>query len=256
MKTIAALAHHTFLEAVRDKVLYLLLFFGLFAFGASRVLAPLALGEGRRITIDVGLAGLSLFGCLMTIFVGHQLIFREVERKTLYFVFARPIRRSSFVLGKYLGLVLTLACATASMGLLLVLVLAASRYEFGLALFQAFGLVFLELSIVAALAVLLASFTTPILAGLLTLAAYQVGHGSGDLFALLESSDGSGGARWLQAITWVVPRLDLYHDTWPVLTGAGFGPVHLALASAYAVIYASACLVLAGIILERRQLAL
>ena len=112
---IRALAWNTFLQAVRDRVLYLLLFFGLFVFGAARLLSPLALGEGRRITLDLGFASLSAFGCLIAIFVGHQLIFREVERKTLYFLFARPLSRSQFVWGKYLGLCLTLACSVVLM---------------------------------------------------------------------------------------------------------------------------------------------
>ena len=256
MRVIAALAYHTFLEAVRDKVLYLLLFFGLFVFVASRVLSPLALGEGRRITIDIGLTALSLFGCLMTIFVGHQLIFREIERKTLYFLFARPIERGAFVMGKYLGLLLTLACSIAAMGGLLALVLLLSGYEFGVALPQALGLIFLELSIVAALAVLLASFTSPVLAGLFTLAAYIVGHGSGDLFALLRSGKAAGAEGWVSAVTWIVPRLDLYHDAWPVLSMSTYSLESLALALGYAGIYAGTCLIVAALVLERRELAL
>lgn len=254
MRGILSLAWHTWIEAVRDRVLYLLLFFGLFVFLAAQVLAPLALGEGRRITIDIGLASLSFFGCLLTIFVGHQLIFREIERKTLYFVFARPVRRSAFVLGKYLGLLLTLACAVGAMGGLLALVLAARGYDFGFALFEAIGLVFLELSIVAALAVLLASFTSPILAGLFTLAAYVIGHGSGDLLALIQNS-GPHGVGLVRFTSLIVPRLDLYHDAWPVLSLAGYSSDQLLLAAGYAGAYAAASLVLAAIILERRELA-
>ncbi|MFN8546934.1 MAG: ABC transporter permease subunit [Candidatus Eisenbacteria bacterium] len=254
MRGILSLAWHTWIEAVRDRVLYLLLFFGLFVFLAAQLLAPLALGEGRRITIDLGLASLSLFGCLLTIFVGHQLIFREIERKTLYFVFARPVRRSAFVLGKYLGLLFTLACTVGAMGGLLALVLLVRGYAFGVGLFEAIGLVFLELSIVAALAVLLASFTSPILAGLFTLAAYIIGHGSGDLLELLTNA-GPQSAGLVKWTSWIVPRLDLYHDAWPVLSLAAYSADQLALAAGYAGMYAAASLVLAAIVLERRELA-
>jgi ABC-type transport system involved in multi-copper enzyme maturation permease subunit len=252
---VGALAHATFLEAVRDRVLYLLLFFGLFVFGASRLLAPLALGEGRRITVDLGFTAISAFGCLAVIFVGHQLIFREVERRTLFFLFARPLRRAEFVWGKYLGLLAVLAAAVALMGGMLAAVLAVSGYAFGWSFLGALFLAFGELTVLAAVAVLFATVTSPVLAGLLTLAAWVIGHGSGDLQALLVSTASPGAAAAIRAVGWVVPRLDLYHDILPVLGGHGYPAGQLLLGAAYAVAYATAALVGASLVLRRRELA-
>jgi len=256
LRVIGALGWHTFLEAVRDRILYLLVFFGIFVFGLSRLLSPLALGEGRRITIDVGLVSLSAFGCLLTIFVGHQLIFREIERKTLYFLFSRPIRRADFVVGKYLGLLMVLAVCLTAMGSILAGVLVLSKYAFGWAFLQAIFMTFLELSIVAALAILLASFTTPVLAGLLTLAAYLIGHGSGDLLTFLQGNETSTTRIFERIFAVLVPRLDLYNDSLPVLTGMLWSPEQCLYGALYAVCYAGACLFFATVVLSRRELAL
>jgi ABC-type Na+ efflux pump permease subunit len=252
---VGALAHATFLEAVRDRILYLLLFFGLFVFGASRLLGPLALGEGRRITLDLGFTAISAFGCLAVIFVGHQLIFREVERRTLFFLFARPLRRSEFVWGKYVGLLGVLAASVVLMGGMLAAVLFVSGYAFGWPFLGALALAFGELTVLAAVAVLFATVTSPVLAGLLTLAAWVIGHGSGDLQELLASTASPGAAAAIHAVGWVVPRLDLYHDILPVLDGRSYPAGQLLLGAVYAAAYATAALVGASLVLRRRELA-
>jgi ABC-type transport system involved in multi-copper enzyme maturation permease subunit len=253
---VAALCWSTFLEAVRDKILYLLLFFGIFVFAASRLLSPLALGQGRRITLDLGFAAISAFGCLTTIFVGHQLIFREIERKTLYFLFSRPLRRSAFVWGKYFGLLLTLSAAVCLMGLLFALVLLASHYPFGWSFVQALLLSLLEFVILGALAVLLAAVTSPVLAGLFTLAAWIIGHGSSGLSELLSSSSAPGIKEGVRVLTWLVPRLDLYGDILPVHQGVAYPAAEILFAFFYAAAYATAALLLASVVLSRRELAL
>ncbi|MCA9757021.1 MAG: ABC transporter permease [Candidatus Eisenbacteria bacterium] len=256
MRVVRAIAWNTLVEALRDKVLYLLLFFGLFLFGASRLLAPLALGETKRITLDVGLSSISAFGCLIAIFVGHQLIFREVERKTLYFLFSRPIHRAQFVWGKFLGLYAILALSVVLMGAMLAAVLVAGGHGVDLSLLQALVLILVEMGILSAIAILIASFTSPILAGLFTLAGYLIGHGSGDLTELLARTSSPVGRGVVEGLRWILPRLDLYGELLPVLSGTGWSETQLGLAVAYGTVYGTACLLLAGVILTRRELAL
>lgn len=256
LERLLSVAKHTFIEAVRDRILYLLFFFGIFVFGASRLLSPLALGEGRRVTLDLGFAAISVFGCLTTIFVGHQLIFREVERKTLFFLFSRPLRRSEFVWGKYLGLLLTLGAAVGLMGLMFGAVLLGSGYAFGWSFGQALLLTFMELSILASVALLLASVTSPVLAGLLTLSAFLIGHGSGDLQVFLESAGSPVLRAGTQVFFWIVPRLDLYADVVPVVQGVAYPAAQMVFGGLYAVAYALAALTLASVILSRREFSL
>ena len=102
-------ALNTFREAVRDRLLYNLLFFAALLIGSSIVLAKLHIGYDERIYRDVGLAAIAFFGVLIAIFVGINLVHREISLKTVYSMLAKPVHRSEFLIGKYLGLVVLLA---------------------------------------------------------------------------------------------------------------------------------------------------
>lgn len=253
---VRTLAANTWLEARRDKVLYLLLFFGLFVFGATRLLVPLALGQGERVTLNLGFTAISAFGCMTAIFVGHQMIFREVERKTLYFLFARPLGRWEFVCGKYLGLLATLLAAVSLMGAILALLMLAYGYSVGPGFLQALGMAALEMVVLAAVAMLWAAVTSPVLAGLLTLAAWIIGHGAGELWLLMQQASGAGASILIRIASWIVPRLDLYGDILPVLQGGAYPAAQLWYGALYAVLYAGAALTIASVALSRREFAL
>ena len=128
---VRAIAINTFREAVRDKVLYSLLFFAIALIGASVVLNRLAIGQQTRIITDLGLASISLFGTLIAIFVGIGLVSKEIDRRTIFTIISKPVGRGHFILGKYLGLVLTLAVEVAIMSACLLCMLAI--YADGLA---------------------------------------------------------------------------------------------------------------------------
>lgn len=251
---VAALAWNTVLEAVREKVLYLLGGFAGFIFIASRILAPLALGEGRRVTCDLGMAALSLFGLLIIIFVGHSLVYREIERGSVAFLFSRPVGRGAFVTGKYIGLAAVLLAAVGAMGGILALVLLASGYPVGIELAGAVALTLLELWILAALAILLASLASPVLAGLFVLGAWVIGNTAGslaDLALLLPSAP----ARLLaRGALWVLPRLDLYDGSAWLIHGRTLPAEQWAWSLAYAGLYSVAALLLARIAFGRRSL--
>src|SRR6478735_12423976 len=108
MRAVAAIAINVFRESVRDKVLYNLVLFAILLIGASYLLGQLTAGQDVKISKDLGLAATSLFGLFIAIFVGISLVSKEVERRSVYPLFAKPIRRSEFILGKYMGLLLTL----------------------------------------------------------------------------------------------------------------------------------------------------
>ncbi len=105
---IYAIAVNTFKEAIRDKIFYSLVFFAGLIIGTSILLSMLTLGEGSKIIADISLAGINFFGVIISIFVGIGLVYKELEKKTIYTIISKPIRRSDFLLGKYLGLALTL----------------------------------------------------------------------------------------------------------------------------------------------------
>ena len=106
--TIKTIALNTFKEAIRDRILYLLLFFAALSMIVSRVLAMLTVGDRLKIIKDVGLASMSLFGTLMAILIGTGLVYKEIEKRTIFTLISKPMRRYEFLLGKFFGLVLTL----------------------------------------------------------------------------------------------------------------------------------------------------
>src|ERR671918_2437866 len=113
---IIAIARNAFREAVRDRVLYNLILFALLLIGSAIFLGELSAGQEAKIIVDLGLSAMLLFGVFIAIFVGVGLVYKEIERRTLYAIFSKPVGRGEFLLGKYLGLCLTLAVNVVVMG--------------------------------------------------------------------------------------------------------------------------------------------
>src|SRR5262245_57958636 len=124
MRAISLIAFSVFRESVRDKVLYNLVFFAILLMGASYLIGQLTAGQDVKIIKDLGLAASSIFGVFIAVFIGIGLVSKEVEKRSIYGLLAKPIHRYQIVIGKYLGLELTLAVNLAVMALALYAVLA------------------------------------------------------------------------------------------------------------------------------------
>jgi ABC-type transport system involved in multi-copper enzyme maturation permease subunit len=251
-RTIGVLARNTFREAVRSQLLYNLLLFALLMIASSLVVADLNLGYASRIYLDFGLSALALFGTLIAIFVGINLVHRELAQKTVYTVLAKPVHRHEFLLGKYLGLLGLLVLELWVMAACFLGLLLFGDAPAGGALGLAIGFVFLELALVTAAALFFSSFTTPYLAGMFTLAVWVTGHLLADLRAFGAHSEVSGLASATEALYWLLPnldRLDFKSDA------AGDRPIETARvagAALYAVGY-STILLLGSVLLFRRR---
>ena len=178
---VAALARNTFREAIRDKILYSLLFFAILMILSALVLGQLSLHEERRLIRDVGIGGISLFAVLIAIFAGVSLLYKELERKTVFTIIPKPLHRFEFVLGKFLGMALVL--------LVLVLIMSTVMCIVGLiggsspdgALVRAITMLYVEGIVVTAVAVLFSSFSTPFLSGMFTLGIFILGRSTPEL---------------------------------------------------------------------------
>lgn len=255
MTCAGAIARVTFLEAMREKVLYILVGFGLFLALASRLLSPLALGEGRRITIDLGLGACSVFGLLIVIFVGHSLVYREIERGTVAFLLTRPVTRGAFVTGKFTGLAQVLLLAVAGMGAILALVLAVTGGGVRPILFEALLLQVLHLWILAAVALFISALTSPVVAGLTVLGIWVIGNAAGSLGDLALLMPEGPGRTVTGVLLWIVPQLHLYQAAANVVHDEAIGSVRWVWSLTYAATYIVAALVLARFAFARRSLA-
>ena len=182
------LALNTLRETIRDKVLYVILLFALLMIMSSLLLANVSLGQQDRLVLDLGLSSISIFGLIITIFVGTNLLNKEIDKKTIYLLLTKPIRRSDFILGKYLGLCLTLGIITLAMSATFYLVLAYTIKGLGLDISlilqtsaTALCLIYVEMILLTAVAIFFSTFATPVMSAMFTLAIYLIGHMSYDI---------------------------------------------------------------------------
>ena len=251
--TVLLIARNTFREATRDRLLAGVIGAGVLLLGVTQLLGPLAMGEGRRLTIDLGLSGISLLGLLVVLLVGTSLVAKELERRTIFNLLSRPISRASYLAGKWVGLSATLWTVALAMGLALCALLAArGDGAFMPGVLQAIVLAGLELMVMTSLAVLCSSLSTPVLSALYTLGFYIVGQWSYDLRALAVKSPGV--LRGVLEITAnLAPNLPLFNARTLAAGGHTTSLEHLAIALAYAVVYSGCVLCLAAAAFESRD---
>jgi ABC-type transport system involved in multi-copper enzyme maturation permease subunit len=262
-----AIALNTFREAIRQKVLYGILVVVLGANLFALVLGEMSLHNEARVAVDVGLAGVSLFGSITAIVLGVSLLYNEVQRKTIHVILAKPIARHEFVLGKYLGMAITLTLLVALFAAFLAGLLALSRavnptepVGFSGAIWKAVLLGWMEVLIVAALAVFFSSFSTPYLSGIFTFALFLLGRTSDELrVSILKFR-----RAWIRAIAWVglnaIPDLRMFGisggeiDGRPVSVHADFVAwSYVGSAALYALSWTAGLLILAMLVFRRRE---
>jgi ABC-type transport system involved in multi-copper enzyme maturation permease subunit len=250
---VLAIALNTFRETVRDKILYTLLVFAFAMIGAAAILVRLSVHAEMRIVQDLGLAALSLIGVLMAVFVGITLVYKEVDRRTIYTIIAKPIHRSQFILGKYLGLLATLLVNLAAMtaGLLL-LVYALGGYWAWL-LVPAVWLIYVELAVVTALAVFFSAFSTPVLSATFTLSLFLIGRLSGDLVAFFANAPSAAVRGLAQGLYYLLPNLRTFDLMGHVVLGQAPDPRWLAGATTYGMLYTVFVLAATMLIFQRRD---
>jgi len=249
---ILSIATNTFRENLREKLLYNLLFFALLMIGSSILLSRITLGDYHRLILDLGLASINLFGVLIAIFVGIGLVSKEVDRKTIYTIVSKPIPRYEFLLGKYCGLVITLFANTVVMVVGLLIVLQVMDVPITSLVFKSLALIFLELMVITAVAVLFSTFTSATLSAIFTLAVYVIGHLSGDLKEFAKKLD-EVSQMVVNAIYYTLPNLERFNLKGHVIHHLDFGMTDMALTLAYGLIYAAFLLLLASIIFQRRD---
>ncbi|HUQ88230.1 MAG TPA: ABC transporter permease [Vicinamibacterales bacterium] len=248
-------ANAVFRESVRDRVPYSIVVFAVLMIGASYLISQLTAGQDMKIIKDLGLAALSIFGLLIAVFIGVGLVTKEVEKRSVYGLLTKPLSRSQFLLGKYAGLVMTLAVNLAVMTVALYVVLFYSNWmsPAGLRLsweapaadprmLMAIVLIFAELMLVTALALFFSTFTSPLWATLLTLGLWVAGHFNADLRNFGAVVD-SAPVIWLgRVIYYVIPNLAPFDIKAEVVHGIHVPARHVAYTLAYAALYISVLL--------------
>ena len=266
MRAVSSIAANVFRESVRDRVPYNLVLFAILLIGSSYLLGQLTAGQDIKIIKDLGLAATSIFGLFIAIFIGIGLVSKEVERRSVYSLLSKPISRSQFIAGKYLGLVLTLAANVAVMTVALYIVLGymtflatpESRAAWETpgadpALLKALLLIFVELMLITALALFFSTFSTPMLSAALTFGLYLAGHFNADLRNYGAVVDSPPAATLARVLYHVLPDLSAFDVKMQVVHGLPVTAGYLAATIAYGAAYITALLLMATFVFSRRD---
>lgn len=265
MKRIWSVAHNTFIEAIRDRVLFSLILFAFVMILSSLIFASISAEQYNKIVKDLGLTAISLIGIMISIFLGMGLVYKEIEKKTVYNIFSKPIRRYEFILGKYLGLSFTLLVNTAAMAFILFLLVLYTemryagliKYYYGghyyAEFFKAVYFEYLEFIVVIGVALVFSSFTTPVMSVLFTFFLFAIGRFSSDIRLLAEQVKNPVVGFLTEVIYRVIPNLEKFDVRREAVYGGSVSAELILYTTAYAILYILALLVLSIIIFEKRE---
>lgn len=253
MNKILVITKNTFKEAIRDRILYAIVGFALLFIVSTILFGSISLGEDIKVIRDFGLAGIYIFGIIITIFLGTSLIYKEIEKRTLYTVLSKPVSTLEFILGKFFGLLLSVGLTLVLMAVVYLIVVAAKHGGFdslGLLaiLFQLF-----ETMVFIALAIMFSSFARPFAAMIYSVLILYIGH---SLTVIVKYTQKSGGfGNYLAVVMYyILPNLEKFNLRNLVVHNQGASLSQTLLALGYAVLYSTILLILANSALKRQEL--
>lgn len=256
-----AIALNTFREAVRIRVMYGILVLVVGANLMTLVLGQMAAIDGARVTRDVGLASISLFGSLTAIFLGVFLLYTEVQRRTIHSIVSKPIERWEFVVGKYVGMALVLSVLVGVFALSMCMMLVVQGIAINDAIIKALVLSWFEVMTVAAIAIFFSSFSTPFLSGIFALGLWVIGRLTPDIEAA--SNAASPAIRAITKVTlYVVPDLHLFSVSGRTVEGISVSVhgefvswAYVGLSAGHGLAWIAGLLAFAAILFHRRDFA-
>jgi ABC-type transport system involved in multi-copper enzyme maturation permease subunit len=253
---IASIARHTLKESVRERVLYNLLVFALLMFGAAILVGSVSVGIEHIIIVNLGLSSMNVFGLMMAIFIGITLVWKEIDRRTIFSIMAKPVRRWEFILGKFAGLMLTLTVNTAVMtaGFFLALLYAKRTLAAGdLIVFQAIYFILLQLALVVGLALFFSCTYSPVLSAVFTFALYVIGNLLADIRWFGEETGSVLVTSITSVIYYLLPNFANFHVISQTAHGQAVPGYLLVSNTLYALLYLAVLLSGAILVFERRE---
>ncbi len=254
MRQIRAIALNTAREAIRNRILYSILFFAVLMVGIAAVFGAASIGDQVKYMKDFSLLSVSLFGVVIAIVLGVNLLHQELGRKTIVNILSKPVARWQFLVGKFLGLFATLTLVVGSMaaGVIGAFAFFTGALDWGLVL--AAGIILLEIMIVIAVALFFSSLVvTPSLAGMFTAGTFIAGRSADYLQYFLGEEHAPGLRALAHGLSWTLPRLDRFAVADQLVYGDLLPPEYLAALAGYALAYTGVLLLLSTGLFARRE---
>lgn len=253
MMRIWAIANNTVKEAIRDQILHSILFFAVILQLLSLAMKEVTIGDSEKVVRGVALGGISVVAAIIAIFLGVGLVYKEIERKTIYTLASKPVSRWVLLLGKYLGLWLTLLLEVSVLGLLYTVVIGLQQGLPSFDIYVSLGMLMMELSLLTAWCTLFSTFCAPTTAAAYSICIYIIGHFADDLYLFGSRSEDSMIKSILLGLYRILPNLEIFNIRTEAIHGIAVPWSEVAYAGAYGLAYTSAVLLVAMTIFERRD---
>jgi len=255
MEKVLAIALTTYRESIRGKALYSILLFALLMLIIALFFGSITIGDQVIVIKDFGLFATSLFSVAFAVISGTALLSKELARKTIYNILSKPVSRSAFLWGKFLGLFATTTVMIVLMALGLTIFLSIYQGAVDTSLFAAYPYQILELAIVCATAIFFSSIlVTPSLSGMLTFAIFLAGRSVDYILILLAKLELPDPVEYLlRGVYWILPHLTRLTVSDRVVFGEAIPSSHLLWSSAYVAGYCVALLIISSYFFQKRE---
>jgi len=246
-------AANTFTELIRDKALLGLLAFAVIVIAISGAFGMISAGEEVKFIIDISLPAMLLFGVLISVLGGTNLVYREMERKTIYTLVSRPVRRWEFVVGKYVGIVMLLGVSIIGMSMFFLGYLYLFGGRPGVPLLQAIVMVFLEVMVVTAIALLMSTMTSPMLGAIVTFTLFVFGHWTEQLQVLSNEIGNRFLSLLFRAMYLLLPNLENFNVRAEAAHYISVAWARVGIAGLWGLAYSALAILLAAAVFEKRS---
>ncbi len=253
MKKILTIAHNTFKEILRDRILYGILVFALFLVGLSLALGQLSFNEQARISVNMGFFGMHFSAIIVTIFIGCSLVFKEIDKKTILTILPRSITRSQFLIGKFLGLYAVLIVIITGLGIVLAGLCFMLDFPLNITFIQAIAGILFEALILLALTLLFSSFSRPSMTVVFGLSCFLVGHGIKSLKFFADKSESELFKVFSGVVSKIIPNLEYFNWRSMPLYSEQIKLSEFLSAGVYSLSYAVVFMGIAVLIFKRRD---
>jgi Cu-processing system permease protein len=251
MRTIWVIARNTFVETIRERILYAIIGFSVLVIAASLLAGSVSLGQDLRVIQSFGLTAMLVFLLVVTLFVGSQMLYRETERKTIYLTLTKPASRELFYLGKFVGLCLVVAASAALMAAVYIGLIWSKAGFVAAANFWAVGFVVLEAWLIVALGMMFGSFATPVASALYSFALVLIGHSATTIAFIAERSP-TALNYLLKTLYYLLPNLEKFNLRNEVVYGFSPSAIQALTTVGYFAGY-TALLLLLGLLVFRKS---
>ena len=253
MTRLLALASNTFKEAIRDRVLYSLLFFAVLVLVGSLAVENITIGDQEKVVRSFAFGAMRFFSAIMALFLGVGLVYKELERKTIYTIASKPIPRWLFLMGKFTGLMAVLAVQLGAMALLYVLLMGLSQGLPSESFYSALFLLFVELGLLVAWAILFSTYSAPTTASLFSLAIFFIGNLADDIWHYGQKAESESLRALSEWLYWLLPNFEILNGTPAVVHEQALSSARLSASLCYGIGYTLAVRCVAILVFSKRD---